>query len=169
MRVPAFSGANEQHAVSRVFDHVAAIVKMKSKFEAGRRSFRKDDVHKVVAASAELLQAHALILKEGQRFTVLTRHSVDGQGARKLKHQDALFACFGANLDGGSGVQSIVGKNGSLQGIVQGMEGRGANRVFRCDVRRPNVEKSPSRGLVHLAKKKLFCALRIQDDVKRAR
>src|SRR5260370_9969269 len=100
MRVPAFSGANEQHAVSRVFDHVAAIVKMKSKFEARRRTFRKDDVHEVVAASAELLQGHALILKEGQRFTVLTRHSVGGQGARTLKHQEPLVARFGAHLEG---------------------------------------------------------------------
>src|SRR5215472_17591269 len=64
MGIPAFSGADEQHAVSRIFDHITPIVKMKSEGEAWCWTFRKDNIHKIVAARAALLQAHSLILKK---------------------------------------------------------------------------------------------------------
>src|SRR5260370_1146825 len=67
--VPAFPGTDEQHAVSRVLDDIAPVMKMKSEFQVARGSLRKNDIQIIVAARAAFLEVHALILKKSEGLT----------------------------------------------------------------------------------------------------
>ena len=77
MGVPAFAGANEQNAVSRVLDYIAAIVKLQRKFLILRRSSRQNHSQIIVSACAAFLQVHALILKKRQRFATFAGYAID--------------------------------------------------------------------------------------------
>src|SRR5215471_18232848 len=111
MRVPTLPGANEQNAVSRVFDHVAAIMKMKSEFLLGCGNKGENDVQIIVAAHAALLKGHSFILEKFQGLAVLCGNAVDGQCAGKLKNEDAFAAGFRAKVHGNGSVERVVGEN----------------------------------------------------------
>jgi len=65
VRVPALPRADKQHAVSRVLDDIAAVVKMKREFLMARRSLRENHLQIIIAARAALLEINAFILKKG--------------------------------------------------------------------------------------------------------
>src|SRR5205085_3171953 len=114
MRVPTFPGADEQDAVSRILDHISVIVKLESEFLILRHGSVEHHAQIVVSAGAALLQGHALVLKERQRFAVLPRYAVDGQGAGEFKRQNARSARFRLNANGSDGVEGIVVENRRL-------------------------------------------------------
>src|SRR5215467_8885955 len=119
MRVPAFPGANEQDAIPGVFNYVAAIVEMQSKFLIlGRRS-RKDHVQIIGSPRTALLQAKAFVLKKRQWLAMISGNAVYSQSTRKLESQGAGFAVFRAELNRCARVERVVGENRRLQGIVE--------------------------------------------------
>ncbi len=105
VRVPALPRADKQHAVPCGLDDVAQVVKMKREFLATRRSLRKNDIQVVAAARAALLEAHALILKKGEGFTVLAGEAVDRQSPGKLENENAFRSGFRAQTHAGGGIQ----------------------------------------------------------------
>src|SRR5436305_13547747 len=72
MGVPAFAGANEQNAVSRVLDYIAEIVKLQRKFLILRRSSRHNHSQIIVSACVALLQVNAYILNLRRRIVNVT-------------------------------------------------------------------------------------------------
>src|SRR5215472_4844272 len=166
MRVPAFPGADEQDAVSCIFNHVAVVVKLEREFLILWRNLREDDIQKVVSAPAALLQGHALVLKKLQRVAVLARHAIYRQSARQLKHQDTRFAGFRANLDGCRCVERVVRENRWLEGVVESAESRNRNRKIRNAMRCPRVVKSSGVVFYGLSEKELLVAQAIDNNVE---
>src|SRR6266849_5193153 len=166
MWVPALSCADEQHAVSRIFNDIAAIMKMQGELLIAGRGLRQHDVQKVVATRAALLQAHPLILKKGQGTTLIVRKFIHNQGAGELQAQDALRSYFGAQAHRGGGLKGVVGENRSFNGVQQPAEGGRRDWRVRQPVGSPNIIKSMVARFVDLTENKLLLTPRIEHQIK---
>src|SRR5947209_8987672 len=83
------------------------------------RNAAEHHVQKIVSTGAALLHAEALILKKSQGLAVVSGHAVNGEGARKLKCQNARLTGFRTNLDDCGRIERVVGKNRGLECIMQ--------------------------------------------------
>src|SRR5713101_7032744 len=166
MWVPALSCADEQHAVSRIFNDIAAIMKMQGELLIAGRGLRQDDVEKVVATRAALLQAHSLILKKGQGTTLIVRKLIHDQGAGEFEAQDALRSCFGAQAHRSAGLKGVVGENRSFDGVQQAAEGGRRDWRVGQPVGSPNIIKSLVARFVDLTENKLLLTPRIEHQIK---
>src|SRR5256884_1100527 len=146
VRVPAFSRADKQHAVSCVLDDVAPVMKMKREFLMARWSLRKNDMQVVVAARAALLEIHALVLKIGEGFIVLAGDAVDRQSPRKLEGENAFRPGFRAQTHAGGGIQRVIGGNRGLNGVVQCAKSHWQNRRVWNSMRGPDIVKGLAIG-----------------------
>src|SRR5258706_14083327 len=77
MRIPAFTRADVEHAVSGVLNHVSSIAEAQGELSASRGSRREHHVEEVVAARAAFAQSDAFVLKIGERFAVLAADLFD--------------------------------------------------------------------------------------------
>ncbi len=166
--VPAFPGADKEHTVAGVLDHVAAVVKMKRELLFLRRRLRKHDIQIVVAVRAALLKGHAFILEKGQRLTLLAGDAVNAQRPGKLESEDALGARFCAQEHRGSGVHRVVGGDCSFDGIVQPAKSDGKNGRVRQAMRGPDIVERFAARFVELAKDEWLVPLGVEHHVESA-
>ncbi len=168
MRVPAFPRTHEKDTVSRVFDYTATIMKLQLQYLILGRNAAEHHVQKIVSTGAALLHAEALILKKSQGLAVVSGHAVNGEGARKLKCQNARLTGFRTNLDDCGRIERVVGKNRGLECIMQGAESNRTSRGIREPVGHPSVIKRSGSVLDRLSEEKLLIAASVHDDVERA-
>src|SRR5229473_6768169 len=168
VRVPAFSGTDEQHAVSCVLDDIAPVMKMKSEFQVARGSLRKNDIQIIVAARAAFLEVHALILKKSEDFTLLAGDAVYRQSPGKLESENAFRSGFRAQTDCGGGIQRVLGGDRSLEGVVQCAKGCRKNGRVRNSMRGPDIVKRFAVDCVKLSEEELLVTLLVKHDIERA-
>src|ERR1700730_12849855 len=168
MRIPAFSRADVQHAVSSIFDDVATIMELDGEFLVPRGRLGEYNTQEVETANAALLQIHSFILKEGEGFTAFTGDFVHIERAGELKGQGTLAAGFSADADRGGSFQTVVGENGSLDVVTQSAERDKTRGKTGNGVGGPDVVESLCGSFLELAEEEGLVPLEIQDDIKGA-
>ncbi len=94
--IPAFARADEEHAVARVFDDIAAVVKMNRILLAFFRGLREHDLQIIIATDAAFLKVHPFVLEISQRLALVVRDGIGVQRAGKLKRQNDVRRKFRA-------------------------------------------------------------------------
>src|SRR5258708_17681020 len=143
-------------------------MKMKRKFPMWRWKLRKNDIEIVVTARASLLEAHALILKKSEGIAVLAGDTLNHQSPGKLERENAFRSGLRSQTHGGGGLQRIIWRNGSLNGVVQRVKGYRMNRRIREAMGGPNIIIRFAAGLAELREEEWLVTFYVENDIERA-
>src|SRR5207247_10657169 len=132
------------------------------------RNGAEDHLQRIGYAGGAVQDEEALVLKKSQGVAVVSDHAVNGEGARKLKCQNARLTGFRTNLDDCGRIERVVGKNRGLECRMQGAESNRTSRGIREPVGHPSVIKRSGSVLDRLSEEKLLIAASVHDDVERA-